>query len=149
MSDLTTRESELVALGAALASNCVPCIEYHIQQARKAGLTDPEIHAAIQLADKVRQVPAGKVLWAAMNLLSCEAGCPTGTGSAGLTDGCKCGTESSGDVKEGANETIECMAVMMSDMISSCDQLATSDGKRNPSLPKSETPVPEAGRGCC
>ncbi|MDZ7663008.1 carboxymuconolactone decarboxylase family protein [Thiohalophilus sp.] len=69
MSDLTTRESELVALGAALGSNCVPCIEYHIPQARKVGLTDQEIHSAIQLADKVRQVPANKVLEAARSLL--------------------------------------------------------------------------------
>jgi 4-carboxymuconolactone decarboxylase len=66
MADLTPRESELVALGAAIGSNCVPCVEYHIPQARKAGLADAEIRAAIELADKVRQVPARKVLDAAM-----------------------------------------------------------------------------------
>ena len=69
MSDLPTRDAELVALGAALGSNCVPCIEHHIPKARQAGLSDPEIHAAIQRADKVRQVPARKVLEAALNLL--------------------------------------------------------------------------------
>lgn len=72
MSQLNSREIELVALGAALGSNCVPCIEYHIPQARKAGLSDAEIHAAIVLADKVRQVPAKKVLETARNLLPSE-----------------------------------------------------------------------------
>ncbi len=70
MSTLNLRERELVALGAALASNCVPCIEFHVPAARKAGLTDAEIGEAIALADKIRQVPAGKVLDAATAQLS-------------------------------------------------------------------------------
>ena len=36
MSTLSLRDRELVALGAALASNCVPCIEFHVPAARKA-----------------------------------------------------------------------------------------------------------------
>lgn len=70
MNDLTPRERELVALGAAMGSNCVPCIEYHIPEARKTGLTDSQISEAIRLADKVRQVPARKVLNAAERLLA-------------------------------------------------------------------------------
>ena len=70
MTILTQRESELVALGAAIASNCVPCIEYHIPEARKAGLTDLEIRAAIELANSVRRVPARNVLETAMSLLA-------------------------------------------------------------------------------
>jgi len=62
MSELNKRELELVALGAAIASNCVPCIEYHIPESRKAGLSDIEIKKAVQIADRVRRVPARKVL---------------------------------------------------------------------------------------
>ncbi len=69
MDRLTNAERELVALGAALGSNCVPCIEYHIPEARKAGLSDRQINEAIGLADKVRQVPARKVLAAAVSML--------------------------------------------------------------------------------
>lgn len=69
MEGLTPREQELVAIGAAMGSNCVPCIEYHIPAARKAGLTDRQIRKAVRLADKVRQVPAKKVLDAANALL--------------------------------------------------------------------------------
>lgn len=73
MDTLTPRERELVALGAALGSNCVPCIEYHVPEARKAGLTDQQISEAIQFADKVRQVPARKVLDTALGMLGKDA----------------------------------------------------------------------------
>jgi len=81
MNHLTPRERELVALGGALGSNCVPCIEHHIPEAKKAGLTDSEIAEAIRLADTVRQVPARKVLDAALRLLpEASAGAQTGDG---------------------------------------------------------------------
>ncbi len=70
MEKLSRAERELVALGAARGSNCVPCIEYHIPEARKAGLTDLQIKEAIRLADKIRQVSAGKVLTVAISMLS-------------------------------------------------------------------------------
>ncbi len=70
MSQLTSRDRELVALAAALAANCIPCVEYHIPEARKAGLSDAEIREAIELAERIRRVPATKVLDVASNLLS-------------------------------------------------------------------------------
>lgn len=66
---LNQRERELTAIGAAIASNCIPCIEYHIPQARKAGLSDSEIREAVELADQVRRVPSNKVLQTAFALL--------------------------------------------------------------------------------
>lgn len=69
MSELTNREQELVALGAAIASNCVPCVEYHVPEARKAGLGDIQIREAVQIADRVRRVPARKVLQTARGLI--------------------------------------------------------------------------------
>jgi AhpD family alkylhydroperoxidase len=69
MDELTYQEREFVALGAALGSNCTPCVEHHVAEARKAGLSDGQISAAIQLADKVRKVPAAKALNAALELL--------------------------------------------------------------------------------
>ena len=62
MSELNNRERSLVSLGAAIASNCVPCIEYHIPGAKRAGISDVQINEALQIADKVRQVPARMVL---------------------------------------------------------------------------------------
>jgi AhpD family alkylhydroperoxidase len=72
MAQLSNSEHELVALGlgAVIASNCVPCAEYHIAEARKFGLTDSQIVEAVRLADNVRQVPAQKVLRVALALLN-------------------------------------------------------------------------------
>lgn len=64
---LNSRDIELVALGAALACNCVHCVEYHIQQARKVGLSDGEIREAIGQADKVRLISMRKAMNAALN----------------------------------------------------------------------------------
>lgn len=66
MKELTNREQSLVSLGAAIASNCVPCVEYHIPGAKRAGLSDIEINEAVRIADKVRQVPARTVLETAL-----------------------------------------------------------------------------------
>lgn len=87
MSDLSPRERELVALGAAMGSNCAPCIEFHIPESRKAGLSDAEIHAAILHADKIRQVPARKTLQTALNLLPSVAATPSPAAPAA---GCGC-----------------------------------------------------------
>jgi 4-carboxymuconolactone decarboxylase len=72
MSELTLRDRELVALGAALAANCIPCVEFHIPKAREAGISDAELSEVLTLADKVRQVPAKKVLEVADRLVKGE-----------------------------------------------------------------------------
>ncbi len=84
---LDLQQRELVSLGAAIASNCVPCIEYHIPAARQAGLDDAEVREAVELADRIRQVPAEKVLQTAFALIGepCPARLESGGG------GCGCG----------------------------------------------------------
>lgn len=81
MTQLSHRERELVALGAALASNCMPCIEYRVPAARKAGLSDAQIEEAVRLAEKVRQVPARMSLESALARVS---------GAGAVTPGCGC-----------------------------------------------------------
>lgn len=67
MEQLTNRERELVALGAALGSNCTLCIEHHIPKALETGLNNAQILEAIHLADQIRQVPVRNVLKAALS----------------------------------------------------------------------------------
>lgn len=62
MGKLSQTERELVAIGASVASNCIPCVTYHMAKAKKLGLSEAQIAEAIELADKVRQVPARAVL---------------------------------------------------------------------------------------
>lgn len=78
MDQLSSVERELVALGAALGSNCLPCIESHVPAAREAGLTDQQIREAIRLADAVRRAPARKSLEAALRLASAPDQAPQG-----------------------------------------------------------------------
>lgn len=89
MSHLTMRERALVSLGAAMGSNCVSCIEYHIPASRNAGLTDAQISEAVRLSDKVRRVPARNTLDAAVNLLA-EAAAPASAEAAASGKPC-CG----------------------------------------------------------
>ncbi len=66
---LTAREQELVSLGAAMGSNCIPCIEHHVPASIEAGLTEAQVREAIRIADKLRQAPARKSLDTATRLL--------------------------------------------------------------------------------
>lgn len=62
MGRLSAKEKELVALGAALGSNCIPCVIYHVGVAKNTGFADEEIKEAVELADNIRKVPAAMVL---------------------------------------------------------------------------------------
>ncbi len=57
MDKLSDNERELVALGASLASHCIPCSVYHIKECQKLGFSKEQIKEAIQLAKKVKNVP--------------------------------------------------------------------------------------------
>jgi len=69
MVTLTAKERELVAIGAAIASNCTPCMEFHIPAAREAGLSDKQILFAIKIAEAVKKVPADAVRARSLNIL--------------------------------------------------------------------------------
>ena len=58
----TVQVAELVAIGAAIASNCEPCFKYHYDQARKLGVSDSDMRYAVDLAQKVKDTPARAML---------------------------------------------------------------------------------------
>lgn len=146
MSDLTPRERELVALGTAMGSNCVPCVEYHIPESRRAGLTDREIHAAIQHADKIRQVPARKTLKAALNLLpsAIENVLDAGTGE---DCGCGAATEVKNTETSKTAQPRDMMMGMMSKMMGSCGGHSQSAAAPD-SAEKKPAVSPATGAGC-
>lgn len=69
MESLTKREQLFVTLGAAIGSNCVPCIEKIVPKAQAAGIKNWELHLALNAADFVRQKPAAKVLSTAKTII--------------------------------------------------------------------------------
>ena len=146
MSDLTPRDLELVALGAAMGSNCVPCVEYHIPESRKAGLTDPEIHAAIQHADRIRQVPARKTLQTALKLLPSAS---DDGRNAGAAEGCGRGAVPEVAMAETSNtaQPRDMMMGMMSKMMETCGSHGQSAGAQK-SAEKKPAANPATSEGC-
>jgi 4-carboxymuconolactone decarboxylase len=88
MTTLSKRDNELVALGAAVGSNCVPCIVFHIREAIDSGLSIHEIREAVDSAHKLKQTPATLVLNAAHQELGEPRSEPHEDESA--TGGCGC-----------------------------------------------------------
>lgn len=64
---------ELVAIAAAVASNCEPCLDYHVGRARELGVADEEIAQAVATAHRVKETPARSILRAADALLGTAA----------------------------------------------------------------------------
>lgn len=87
----STQVAELVAIGAAIASNCEPCFKYHFDAARKLGVSDADMLQAVNLAQQVKDSPAKSVLALAQKFLqpaavaaadaAPSAGCCGGTAS--------------------------------------------------------------------
>lgn len=65
--------AELVAIGAAVASNCEPCFRYHYDRARKLGVSLDDMWAAVTLAQNVKDTPAQAVSQLAERYLRREA----------------------------------------------------------------------------
>lgn len=73
---------EMIALGAAYAVNCQPCLEFHKQKAAEAGLSKDEMSAAIGVAEAVKTGAYKKAKQFAGNLFGDvkeERCCPVGS----------------------------------------------------------------------
>jgi len=53
---------ELVAIGAAIASNCEACFRYHFDKARKLGVSKEDMLRAVTTAKMVKESPARAVV---------------------------------------------------------------------------------------
>jgi AhpD family alkylhydroperoxidase len=54
MAPLDAKQQELIAIGVSYAINCLPCMDYHKKAGLKAGLSAPEMLAALAVAESVR-----------------------------------------------------------------------------------------------
>lgn len=59
---------ELVAIGAAIAANCEPCLRFHANEADKLGVTKADIQSAVAMAAKVKDAPHRNVMRLAARL---------------------------------------------------------------------------------
>ena len=80
--NMDKKTKELIALGAAYAVNCQPCMELHKQQAAEAGANAQEMRAAIEVAESVKKGAYDKAKKSAGHLfvdLKEERCCPEGS----------------------------------------------------------------------
>ena len=66
---LSEKERELVAIGASIGGNCIPCLEWHYDRCMELGFTKEEMQEAFNMAKKVKEVPNKKIYEAADNLI--------------------------------------------------------------------------------
>ena len=66
----TEAVQELVAIGAAIASNCEPCFRFHYDRARKLGVSREDMARAVATAKTVKEAPARAVVELAEKYLS-------------------------------------------------------------------------------
>ncbi|HEY5915294.1 MAG TPA: arsenite methyltransferase [Verrucomicrobiae bacterium] len=82
--------NELVAIGAAIAGNCEPCLKYHYREAKKLGVSETDMAQAAVMGAKVKDAPHQSILKLADRLLGSSVG-PVEAGE----DSC-CGEKKSG-----------------------------------------------------
>ena len=66
---LDEKTRELVALGAAMAGNCFPCLRYHYKKCRELGFAVDDMRDALEIAKTIKEVPIKNIYELANALL--------------------------------------------------------------------------------
>lgn len=66
---LSPQVRELVAIAAAIAANCEPCLKYHYDKARKLGVSAEDMNGAVAISLTVKDAPARAMVELANRLL--------------------------------------------------------------------------------
>ena len=87
--------NELVALGAAVAANCEPCLKYHYQKAQQFGVSKADMAHALETGAKVKDSPHQAILRLADRLTGSALSKP-----ADSSDPC-CGSQGASEPQNG------------------------------------------------
>ena len=52
---IAAKTRDLTGIAASVIAKCQPCLEYHLAEARKAGVSDADVKTAVKIAQAVRQ----------------------------------------------------------------------------------------------
>lgn len=58
---IDNKVKELVAVGAAVAGNCIPCLQWHYNKCIELGIPVEDIKEAVEMARIVKNVPINKI----------------------------------------------------------------------------------------
>jgi AhpD family alkylhydroperoxidase len=105
----TPAVEELVAIGAAVASNCEPCLEFHVAKARELGVADDDIAEAVKTARRVKETPARSILKHADELLGTAVPQPAATSLPLVaSNGACCSTSDEGEPAAATSDSGSC-----------------------------------------
>ena len=76
----TPAVAELVAIGAAIAANCEPCLKYHYRQAQLLGVAKADMASAVRTAASVKDSPHQSILRLANRLTGAGLGAAEAAG---------------------------------------------------------------------
>jgi len=85
---LSEKEKEMVAMGASIGGNCIPCLQWHYKKCIELGYSKEELREAFEMAKKVKEVPNNKIYEAAAKLIQ---GTATAQDASFSVSGCCCG----------------------------------------------------------
>ncbi len=86
---MTEAVTELVAIGAAMASNCEPCFRAHYDRARRLEVSLEDMQRAVDVALAVKAAPHRKVVETAQRCLASQRAPETNGCAEGSS--CSCG----------------------------------------------------------
>ena len=72
VSPLDPKITELIAIGASIGGNCLPCLRFHFAEAIKLGVSIDEIKEAIKVGKTVKEKPMNDIYKLAEDLISRE-----------------------------------------------------------------------------
>jgi arsenite methyltransferase len=87
--------NELVAIGAAIAANCEPCLKHHYYEAKQLGVSEEDMAQAALMGAKVKDAPHQSILKLADRLLGSSVG-PAETGEDSCCDEKRGGSKAGG-----------------------------------------------------
>jgi AhpD family alkylhydroperoxidase len=93
--DYSAGVNELVAIGAAIAANCEPCLKYHYHEAQQLGVSKADMARAAETGAKVKDSPHQAILRLADRLTGAGLGKP-----ADSSDPC-CGSQTTSETPAG------------------------------------------------
>lgn len=104
--EITEQVRELIALGAAIAASCEPCLKYHTKKAQEVGLTDAQMREAIAVGRMVKEASAKNIIGLADKLvpeaMKASSCCGSTKAEPAAATGCCGGSATSAPVKEKA-----------------------------------------------